>query len=102
MGIVEALWPLVVMGAVVVFVILRLKQKQEQGTMGKMKSKEAQAWLDSSIPLGMIAGSLLGLVAGVMLPFSLLTAWVVGTAAGYLGGYFVYEYFSRKKSSEQF
>ncbi|MEN1970490.1 hypothetical protein WMZ97_20740 [Lentibacillus sp. N15] len=55
MEILRILLPVVV-GGIAVFVVLRMKYKYDNGTLGKKKSKNAQNLLDSLIPFGMMAG----------------------------------------------
>ena len=54
--------PIIIAGLIVVFVLKKLDDKTKRGTLPKKKSKNAQLLLDSMIPLGMLIGSLLGLV----------------------------------------
>lgn len=65
--------PIVIVGAIALFVISRLKAKQRRGTLGKKETTEAQTLLDSLIPLG----------AGI----------------GMLAGYFAYEFYSKAEKS---
>src|SRR5690554_3394429 len=63
--------PIIVVGAIALFVILKLKGKQARGELGKKDSTSTQTLLDSMIPLGMIFGSGLGMVFSMLFPFSL-------------------------------
>ncbi|GAA0339610.1 hypothetical protein GCM10008931_34140 [Oceanobacillus oncorhynchi subsp. oncorhynchi] len=51
---VRILLPLILTGGIAIFVVMRMKHKYEEGTLGKKKSKGAQQLLDSLIPLVMI------------------------------------------------
>ncbi|MCM3611782.1 hypothetical protein M4S82_11000 [Planococcus sp. MERTA32b] len=87
--------PIILVGAISLFVILRLKGKQKRGTLGKKDTTAAQSLLDSLIPLGMVSGTALGLVLSMFFPFSLGTGITFGAGLGLLGGYFAYEYSSK-------
>ncbi|MCK0470536.1 hypothetical protein [Halalkalibacter sp. APA_J-10(15)] len=91
-----AIAPVVIVGAIVVFVIGRLKHQYNEGKLGKMKSKSAQGLLDSLIPIGMVFGCNIGIVVGLFLPISVLFATSLGAGFGYLFGYFAYDMYSRK------
>lgn len=87
--------PIILVGAISLFVILRLKGKQKKGTLGKKETKAAQSLLDSMIPLGMVFGTALGLILSMFFPFTLGTGITFGAGLGLLGGYFAYEFYSR-------
>lgn len=95
--IIRIILPIVFLGVIVVFVIGRLKSKQESGTLGKKESTSAQTLLDSLIPLGMVFGSGLGLVFSMFFTFSLATGITFGAGIGFLGGYFAYEFYSKQE-----
>lgn len=95
--ILSIVWPIVLVGAISLFVILRLKGKQKRGTLGKKETKAAQDLLDSLIPLGMVFGSALGLVLSLIFPFAMSTGITFGAGFGLLGGYFAYEYSSKQE-----
>ncbi|RNF38835.1 hypothetical protein [Planococcus salinus] len=89
--------PIVAVGAIALFVINRLKQKRD--ALGKKKSASAQDLLDSLIPVGMIFGSALGIIFSLFFPISLAIGIVFGASIGLLGGYFAYEFYSKKEES---
>ncbi len=90
-GIVYAITPVVIVGGIVLFVIGRLKHKYNQGNLGKKKSKNAQMFLDSLIPMGMIFGCAIGVILSIFFPISILYTVSLGAGIGYLFGYFAYE-----------
>lgn len=96
--IIRIVLPIVLVGAISLFVISRLKVKQKRGTLGKKETKAAQSLLDSLIPLGMVFGTAAGLVLSLILPFSLGTGITFGAGIGLLGGYFAYESYSKQES----
>jgi len=85
------LLPVLIVGGIVVFVVIRMKHKYKKGTLGKKKSKSAQNLLDSLIPLGMI----IGCVVAVSIQFNI----GLGAGVGLLFGYFAYEIYSNKGES---
>lgn len=91
------LFPLLIAGLIVVFVIRRLDLKMKQGTLPKKKSKTAQTVLDSLIPLGMLIGSVIGLLISMVSTISLGLAFSLGASIGLLGGYFAYERYGNKE-----
>lgn len=99
MDILEILLPLIFVSGIALFVVFRLKTKQRNGTLGEKKSENAQVLLNSLIPLGLIFGAMLGAATSWFLPFSLLTTITMGSALGYLVGYFAYEAYSKKEES---
>lgn len=95
MWLISAIWPVILVGGIVVFVIKRLEHKYKHGKLGKKKSNEAQILLDSLIPIGMLVGCIIGLIFGMFFPdFSLLSI-ILGSGIGYLFGYFAYEIYSK-------
>ncbi|MFJ7935571.1 hypothetical protein [Sporosarcina sp. NPDC096371] len=96
MGFVIAIVPLVIVGGIVVYVIERLKRKNNEGTLGRKKSKGAQVLLDSLIPLGMIFGCAIGIILSMFFPISPLTTGSLGAGIGYLFGFFAYEMYSKE------
>lgn len=95
MWLISAIWPVILVGGIVLYVIERLKHKYENGTLGKKKSKKAQVLLDSFIPMGMLVGCIIGLIFGMFFPdFSLLSI-SLGSVIGYLFGFFAYEFYSK-------
>lgn len=88
--------PIIIAGAIALFVIERLKAKQKRGTLGKKETAQAQTLLDSMIPLGLIFGSVLGMVFGIIFPVSLPTSIALGASLGLLTGYFAYEFYSKE------
>ena len=96
MEIARIVLPLVIVGAIAVFVIKRLEHKHKQGKLGKKKTKGAQVLLDSLIPLGMLFGCAIGIIWGMFFSISLLSSVSLGAGIGYLFGYFAYEIYSKK------
>lgn len=96
---VRILLPILVAGAIVVFVVKRLDEKTKRSALPKKSSKNAQVLLDSMIPLGMLAGSLVGLAVSSMTSVPLGLAFSMGAAAGLLGGYFAYEGYGAKEEN---
>lgn len=96
MGLVIAIAPVVIVGGIALYVIERLKHKYNQGNLGKKKSKGAQDLLDSLIPMGMHFGCAIGLIFGMLSPFSLTFTVSLGAGIGYLFGFFAYESYSKK------
>ncbi|KIQ77587.1 MULTISPECIES: hypothetical protein [Bacillus] len=95
MWLISAIWAVILVGGIVVFVIKRLEHKYKHGKLGKKKSKEAQLLLDSLIPIGMLLGCIIGLIFGMFSPdFSLLSI-SLGSGTGYLFGFFAYEIYSK-------
>ena len=95
----RTLLPLIIVGGIAVFVVLRMKQKYKRGTLGKKKSKAAQNLLDSLIPIGMMIGSAVAIILSMFSPISLLSAIAWGPGIGLLFGYFAYEIYSKKSES---
>ena len=91
--------PLVIVGGIGVFVILRMKHKYKKGTLGKKKSEGAQILLDSLIPFGMMIGFAVAVLLSMFSPISLLSASTWGPGIGMLFGYFAYEFYSEKEES---
>ena len=96
MEVLKAILPLLIVGAIAVYVIKRLKQKADEGKLGKKKTTGEQVLLDSLIPLGLIFGCAIGVLVGIFFPFSLLTSISIGSGLGYLLGYFAYDSWSKK------
>ncbi|GIN60422.1 hypothetical protein J27TS8_04150 [Robertmurraya siralis] len=90
------LLPLIIVGGIAIFVVVRMKHKYKKGTLSKKKSKNAQNLLDSLIPLGMMFGSALGAIISMYSPLSLLFTINIGAGIGLLFGYFAYEIFGKK------
>ena len=97
--IVSTLLPIVIVGGIAVFVILRMKHKYKQGTLGKKQTKSAQNLLDSLIPFGMIIGFAIAVLLNIFSLISLLSAIAWGPGIGLLFGYFAYEIYSKKGES---
>lgn len=95
----RTLLPIIIVGGIVVFVILRMKYKYDNGTLGKKKTKGTQNLLDSLIPFGMMIGSAMAVLLNIFFPISLLTAITWGPGLGLLFGYFAYELYSKKQDS---
>ncbi|PER17199.1 hypothetical protein CN912_25020 [Bacillus cereus] len=99
MWFISAIWPIILVGGIVVFVIKRLEHKYKHGKLGKKKSNEAQILLDSFIPIGMLVGCIIGLIFGMFSPdFSLLSI-SLGSGIGYLFGFFAYEIYSKTENN---
>lgn len=98
LDIIRIVLPIAFVGAIAIFVIKRLKSKQKRGTLGKKKTTEAQTLLDSLIPLGMIFGSAIGVLASILFSISLSNAIVLGAGIGMLVGYFAYEFYGKEES----
>lgn len=97
----EIMWillPIVIVGAIGLFVVTRLKHKYSKGELGKKKTKSAQNWLDSLIPIGIIVGCNIGILFGIYSSFSVLTTGSLGAGLGMLCGYFGYEIYSNKET----
>lgn len=97
--IVRIILPVVIVGGIAVFVILRMKHRYKKGTLGKKKSKGAQNLLDSLIPFGMMIGSAIAILLSIFTPISLLSAIAWGPGIGLLFGYFAYEIYSKREES---
>ncbi|MBH0347362.1 hypothetical protein PDK24_10800 [Bacillus cereus] len=95
MWLLTAIWPIILVGGIVVFVIKRLEHKYKHGKLGKKKSKEAQLLLDSLIPIGMLVGCIIGLIFGMFFPDFSLFSISLGSGIGYLFGFFAYEFYSK-------
>ena len=91
------LLPVVIVGVIAIFVILRMNHKYNKGNLGKKKSKSDQNLLDSLIPLGMMIGCALGVLISLYSKVSLLPAISLGGAIGLLFGYFAYEIYGKMK-----
>lgn len=91
--------PIVIVGAIALFVIRRLKAMQGRGALGKKETTEAQTLLDSLIPLGMIFGSAGGVLISILFTISLSWAIPLGAGIGMLAGYFAYEFYSKAEKS---
>lgn len=97
--IIRLLLPLAIVGAIVVFVIKRLELKYKKGSLGKKESKNAQNFLDSFIPLGMLFGSAFGVILSMFFHTALPTSISLGAGVGLLFGYFAYEIYSKDRAS---
>ncbi|GAA0603358.1 hypothetical protein GCM10009001_20400 [Virgibacillus siamensis] len=91
--------PVVIVGGIAVFVVLKMKRKYKKGTFGKKKSKGAQNLLDSLIPFGMMIGCAVAVLLSIFAPISLLSTIAWGPGVGLLFGYFAYEIYSKKEES---
>ncbi|KMY50222.1 hypothetical protein [Peribacillus loiseleuriae] len=89
--------PVVIVGGIAVFVILRMKHKYKKGTLGKKTSKSAQILLDSLIPFGMMIGFAVAVLLSIFSSISLLSTIAWGPGIGFLFGYFAYEIYSKKE-----
>ncbi len=93
------LLPIIIVGAIVVFIVLRMVKKGKNGTLGKKDSEGAQILLDSLIPLGMISGCAVAVLVSMFFPVSFLTAVSFGPGIGMLFGYIAYEIYSKREES---
>ena len=91
--------PILIAGVIGLYVINSLKHLANEGKVGKKKSKGAQIWIDSLIPLGMIFGCAIGVIFGLFSQFSLLLTINLGTVAGYLFGFFAYKRCSARQET---
>ena len=91
--------PVVIVGGIGLFVILRMKHKYKKGTLGKKKSEGAQVLLDSLIPFGMMIGLAVAILLSIIFPIPLLSSIAWGPGIGMLFGYFAYEIYSKKEES---
>ncbi|MFZ4453607.1 hypothetical protein [Salibacterium aidingense] len=91
------LLPVVLVGGIVLFVVLKMKHKYNKGTLDKKKSKSAQHLLDSLIPFGMMAGCIAAVLFSMFSRVSLLSIIALGAGIGLLFGYFAYEIYSKKE-----
>src|SRR5699024_4330355 len=91
--------PLVIVGGIAVFVILRMKHKYETGTLVKKETKGAQNLLDSLITFGMLIGIAIAVILSMYSTIYLLSAITWGPAVGFLFGYFAYEIYGKKEES---
>ena len=80
--------PVVIVGGIAVFVVLRMKYKYNKGTLGKKKSKSAQNLLDSLIPLGMMIGCIVAVLLSIFFPNLLAIYNCLGSGVGLLFGYY--------------
>ncbi|MCP3027222.1 hypothetical protein [Halobacillus sp. A5] len=99
MEIVRILLPVVLVGGIAVFVVMRMKHKYKKNTLGKKKSKGAQNLLDSLIPLGMMTGCVFSVLLSIFFPISLLSTIALGAGTGLLFGYVAYEIYSKRGES---
>src|SRR5690625_698362 len=95
LGILRIVLPVVIVGGIAIFVVLRMKHKYENGTLAKKKTKSAQNLLDSLIPLGMMIGFAVAILLSILTSFSLLAATAWGPGLGLLFGYIAYEIYSK-------
>ncbi len=79
LDIARILLPVVIVGGMAVFVVMRMKYKYKKGTLGKKKTKSAQNLLDSLIPFGMIIGCAVALPLSMFFPISLLSTISFGS-----------------------
>ncbi len=91
------LLPLVFVSGIAVFVVMRMKHKYKNGTLGKKNSKGAQTLLDSLIPFGMMIGCTTAILLSIFFSISLLSTISFGAGIGFLFGYFAYEIYSKNR-----
>lgn len=99
LDIARILLPVVFASGIAVFVVMRMKHKYKNGSLGKKNSKGAQTLLDSLIPLGMMIGCAAAILLSLFFPISLLSSIGFGAGIGLLFGYFAYEIFSKNRES---
>lgn len=91
----RVLLPVVIVGGIAVFVVIRTKHKYKKGTLDKKKTKSAKNLLDSLIPLGMMSGCVVAVFLSIFFPISSLSTISWGSGIGLLFGYFAYEIYSK-------
>ncbi|MBD8036452.1 hypothetical protein H9635_06825 [Solibacillus sp. A46] len=97
--IMRIVFPLIIVGAISIFVILRLQNKHKKNQLGKKKTQGAQFLLDSLIPWGTFLGIFIGGIISFLFPMSMLNTVSIGGGIGMLVGYFAYEIYSRTEGS---
>ncbi|SHG61329.1 hypothetical protein [Ornithinibacillus halophilus] len=95
MEILRIILPVVLAGAIGIFVVLRMKHKYKKGTLGKKKNQNAQYLLDSLFTIGILAGSSVGVIISLFFSWSLLNSISIGAGIGLLCGYVAYEIYSK-------
>ena len=90
------LLPVVIVGGIAIFVVMRMKHKYKKGTLGKKESKGTQNFLGSLIPLGMMIGCAVAVLLSMFFPIPLLSTIGLRSGIGLLFGYFAYEIYSKK------
>ena len=99
MEMLEIVWPIVLTGAIGIFVILRLKRKFKGKTSDDITREQiVGAYF---MPFGMILGLIVNTIYSMFSSDSLLTNVSMGPGIGFLFGYFAYEVYSRKGESTQ-
>lgn len=97
LAIILVILPSIIVGAIALFVIKKMKHKSENETLGRKKTKQAQEWLDSLLPLGMLFGLLTGMAVSILFAISFMYTISLGSGIGLLLGYVVYERYSRNE-----
>lgn len=92
--IIPVIFPMVIVCAVAVLVIKRMKSKYEKGKLGRKQTNQAQILLDTFIPLGMLFGVFIGMLSGILFTASILCAGSLRAGIGLLVGYAAYELYS--------
>ncbi|MCM3758232.1 hypothetical protein M3197_12235 [Sporosarcina aquimarina] len=95
-GIMSAILPLIIIGAIGVFVINRIDYMHKHGNQDEKNSKFTRDLLDSLMPLGLLFGCAIGITFSMFFSTSLLVAISVGAGIGFLIGYIVYNFYSKK------
>ena len=99
MEMLKIVWPLLLTGAISLFIILRLKRKFKGRTSNDVTREEiVGAYF---MPFGMILGGIVSTIYSMFSSDSLLTNVSMGPGIGFLFGYFAYEVYSRKGESTQ-
>lgn len=91
--------PVIIVGGIAVFVVIRMAHKYKKDILGKKKSKSAQNLLDSLIPFGMMIGSAVAVLLNIFFSIPLLPTIAFGAGIGLLFGYFAYVIYSKKGES---
>lgn len=97
LAIILAVLPVIIVGVIALFVIKKMKHKSENGTPGRKKTKQAQEWMASLLPLGMLFGLLTGMAVSILFTVSFFYTISLGSGIGLLMGYVVYERYSRNE-----
>ncbi len=82
----EILWfvfPVMLAGGMVLFVIKRLEKKHKKGAFETNKKRRDSNILDYAIPMGLMFGCVLGVIIGLFSPISTLLTVSLGTTLGY-------------------
>lgn len=93
-GMLKIVWQILLVGAISLFIILRLKSKFKGRTSDDITREEiVGAYF---MPFGMILGVIVSAIYSMFSSDSLLTNVSMGPSIGFLFGYVAYEVYSRK------